>query len=330
MTNALIFALIPLLWGIFAFNAVIATFYPRLVHISPALRRYRAIIGEDAGAAPKEREEERHRKKSIDSILKALDEKQEVKQRRRATLAVRLRQAGFEQGPRGYYIASAAVGATVFALLFVPLGLNVLAAAGFAVAAAFALPHMFVSSRRKKRFKRFVSELPTALDVIVRGVKSGLPLTECLKIVASEAQEPVRSEIQAMLADQSVGMPVDEAARRLSDRIPLPEANFFAIVLSIQARSGGSLSEAIGNLSRVLRERKKVEGKVKSMSAEAKSSAMIIGALPFLVGVVVYLTTPEYIGLLFTRLTGNIALGAAGVWMLVGILVMRKMINFKI
>jgi len=330
MTDGLILAMIPLLWGIFAFNAVIGTFYQRLTHVSPETRRYRAILREDYAAAPKEREEERHRKKSIDSVLKALDEKQEIAQRRRPSLSVRLRQAGFDEGPRGYYMASAAVGATAFALLLLVIGLNGAASAGFAVASALALPHMVVSNRRKQRFRRFVAELPSALDVIVRGVKSGLPLTECLRIVASEAQEPVRSEIDTMLADQSLGMPVDEAARRLAERVPLPETNFFAIVLSIQARSGGSLSEAIGNLSRVLRERKKIENKVKSMSAEAKSSAGIIGALPFLVGAVVYLTTPEYIGLLFATITGKIALSCAVIWMLIGVLVMRKMINFKI
>ena len=182
--------------------------------------------------------------------------------------------------------------------------------------------------RRNSRFKRFSNEFPNAVDVIVRGVKAGLPLVDCLKIIAAEAQEPVRSEFKTMVQDQTLGMPLDEAVQRLPERVPLAEANFFGIVIAIQSRTGGSLSEALGNLSKVLRERKKMQAKIKAMSSEAKASAGIIGSLPVIVAGLVYLTSPDYITLLFTTTIGNAVLVASGLWMLMGCLVMRKMINF--
>jgi tight adherence protein B len=153
---------------------------------------------------------------------------------------------------------------------------------------------------------------------------------DCLKIVASEAQEPVRSEFKTLVQDQTLGMPLDEAVQRLPDRVPLTEATFFAIVIAIQSRTGGSLSEALGNLSKVLRERKKMQAKVKAMSSEAKASGGIIAALPVIVGVLVYFSSPQYISLLFTTAIGNVVLIGCAFWMLIGVLVMRKMINFDL
>jgi tight adherence protein B len=150
-----------------------------------------------------------------------------------------------------------------------------------------------------------------------------------LKIVAAEAQDPVKSEFKALIDDQALGMPLDEAVQRMPQRVPLSETTFFAIVIAIQSRTGGSLSEALGNLSRVLRERKKMRAKAKSMSSEAKASGGIIGSLPVIVGGLVYLTSPAYISLLFTTLAGNVVLAACALWMLIGIFVMRKMINFE-
>jgi tight adherence protein B len=190
------------------------------------------------------------------------------------------------------------------------------------------LPHLYVGLKRNQRLKRFSDEFPNAVDIIVRGVKSGLPLVDCLRIISLESQEPVRSEFKAILEDQTMGLPMEQAVQRLPERIPLSEANFFAIVIAMQSRTGGSLSEALGNLSKVLRERKKMQGKIKAASTEAKSSAAIIGSLPILVTLLIYLTTPDYITLLFTTEIGNLVLGAGAIWMLIGTLVMRKMINF--
>jgi tight adherence protein B len=181
-----------------------------------------------------------------------------------------------------------------------------------------------------RRFKRFAAEFPNAIDVIVRGIKAGMPLIDCLKIVASEAQDPVKTEFKALVDDQALGLPLDEAVQRMPHRVPLSETTFFAIVIAIQSRTGGSLSEALGNLSKVLRERKKMKQKVKAMSGEAKASAMIIGSLPVAVAGLLYVTSPNYIALLFITQTGNLVLAGCGLLMLMGIMVMRKMINFDL
>jgi tight adherence protein B len=131
-----------------------------------------------------------------------------------------------------------------------------------------------------------------------------------------------------VVEDQTLGMPLADAVGRLPERIPLQEANFFAIVIAIQSRTGGSLSEALSNLSKVLRDRKKMGHKIRAMSAEAKSSAGIIGSLPIIVAVLVWFTSPDYIALLFTTLVGNVTLFCCAFWMFLGIMVMRKMINF--
>jgi tight adherence protein B len=166
------------------------------------------------------------------------------------------------------------------------------------------------------------------VDVIVRGIKAGLPLLDCIKMIVSEAPDPIKTEFRLILETQAIGMPLGEACGKLYERTPLPEANFFGIVVAIQQKSGGNLSEALGNLSKVLRDRKKMKAKIQSMSQEAKASAGIIGALPIAVMTLVYLTSPNYISLLFTHSVGHIMLAGSAIWMTMGVLVMKKMINF--
>ena len=175
---------------------------------------------------------------------------------------------------------------------------------------------------------RFLDQFPDAVDVIVRGIKAGLPLLDGLKLIAAEAQEPVRSEFRSIIETQTIGIPIGEACLKLYERVPLPEANFFGIVVSIQQRAGGNLSEALGNLSRVLRDRKKMKAKIQAMSMEAKASAEIIGALPPAVMTLVYITSPQYISVLWTEPLGRMMLVGCAFWMSMGVLVMRKMINF--
>jgi len=163
----------------------------------------------------------------------------------------------------------------------------------------------------------------------VRGIKSGLPLVDCMKIISNEAEEPVRGEFKAVIQDQAVGLPLADAIQRLPERVPISEVNFFAIVMAIQSRTGGSLSEALGNLSRVLRERKKMRQKIQAMSGEAKASAMIIGLMPLMVIVLLYFSSPAYIMLLFSTQIGIFVLVGCALLMLCGTLVMKKMINFE-
>jgi tight adherence protein B len=207
-------------------------------------------------------------------------------------------------------------------------GGGLLGAAGLAFAGGFGLPRWALGFLKKRREDKFLKALPDAVDVIVRGIKAGLPLFESIKVVAADAPEPLRSEFLAIIETQAIGMPLGEACSRLYDRMPLPEANFFGIVVSIQQKSGGNLSEALGNLSKVLRDRKKMKEKIQAMSMEAKASAGIIGSLPPIVMFLVYLTTPGYISLLWTHPTGQLMLVGCVVWMSVGIMVMKKMINF--
>jgi tight adherence protein B len=215
----------------------------------------------------------------------------------------------------------------MFALgTFAGVGLLVSAVLGFA--GAFGVPRWLLSYLRKRRETKFLDHFPDAVDVIVRGIKAGLPLLDCIKMIVSEAPEPIKTEFRLILETQAIGMPLGEACGKLYERTPLPEANFFGIVVAIQQRSGGNLSEALGNLSKVLRDRKKMKAKIQSMSQEAKASAGIIGALPIAVMTLVYLTSPNYISLLFTNPVGHIMLAGSAIWMFMGVIVMKKMINF--
>ena len=266
----------------------------------------------------------------IEATLRELEDRQKLKQGEKPTLIGRMRQAGLKWSRNVYYGTCAATGSATLVALLAGLGISLLPAFGFAVAGGLLFPHVYVDVLRRIRFRKFAAEFPNAVDVIVRGVKSGLPLVDCLRIISVEAQEPVRSEFRVILEDQTMGMPMDQAVQRLPDRVPLPEASFFAIVIALQSRTGGSLSETLSNLSKVLRERKKMQAKIRAVSSEAKSSAAIIGSLPIVVAMLLYLTSPDYIILLFTTFLGKIVLAASAFWMGIGVLVMRKMINFEI
>jgi len=311
---------------------LLAALYPRLAAAS-ALDRRLALISTPAGPAALKNgvPEESRRKRSVEQTLREAEEKLAARAKRstKPSLAVRLRQAELGWSKRTYFLVCIAAGLAVTLLILAMTGFGTAPAVGFGLAGGLLLPHLYVGFRRNRRFKNFAKEFPNAVDVIVRGVKAGLPLVDCLKIIATEAQEPVKGEFRILVQDQTLGMPLDEAVQRLPERMPLAEASFFAIVIAIQSRTGGSLSEALGNLSKVLRERKKMQAKVKAMSAEAKASGGIIGSLPVIVCTLVYLTSPAYIGILFETFTGNVVLVCSALWMLIGILVMRKMINFE-
>ena len=320
------------LLAIFSVGGILAAaLYPRLTGGTKSDKRMESIATPKRKAADRlANADENRRKRSVEDTLKELEEAQKAKARRsqKPSLMTRMRQAGISWSKKTYFLVCLMTGLATFAFALVVFRVGLLPCLGFGVSGGVLLPHFYVNYQRKKRLKKFSYEFPNAVDVIVRGVKAGLPLIDCLKVIAVEAQEPVRSEFQQIVEDQTLGMPLQEAVSRLPERIPLAEANFFAIVIIIQSRSGGSLSEALGNLSKVLRDRKKMDAKIRAMSAEAKSSAGIIGSLPVVVTVLVYFTSPDYILLLFQTTTGNIVLAGCGLWMLMGILVMRKMINF--
>ena len=265
------------------------------------------------------------RRDQIEETLKELEVRQ--KKQKNLPLAMRISQAGLNWSKRQYILISVAIGAALFVVIFL-VGGGLLAAAGAGFAGGFGVPRWLLSFLKKRRENKFLHSFPDAVDVIVRGVKAGLPLGDCLRIIASESQEPVRSEFKTIVEAQTVGISMGDACAKLFERMPLPEANFFGIVVSIQQRAGGNLSEALGNLSRVLRDRKKMKAKIQAMSMEAKASAVIIAALPFAVMILVYISSPNYIELLWTHPTGRMMMASCAVWMLMGVLVMKKMINF--
>jgi len=266
------------------------------------------------------------RRKNVSVMLKDLEKNQK---RERPTLRRRLEQAGFfKVTPRAFWITSALLGLSAAFAAFVtgqkPL---VIVLALFAVGLGF--PRWVLGFLTGRRMKKFTHHFATAIDVIVRSVRSGLPVNEALRIVAKESPEPVRSEFAKLVEGLKVGVTIDQGLARMRDSMPTSEVGFFAIVMTIQSKSGGNLSEALGNLSNVLRDRKRLQGKIQAMSSEAKASAMIIGSLPPAVMTLVYVTTPDYMKVLFTEKMGNLLLAGCLVWMSIGILVMRKMINFK-
>lgn len=268
-----------------------------------------------------------NRKKQVADTLKDIEKRQKAKEK--LTLKMRLVRAGIDITPNVFWIASAISG-VVFAiacLVMFPTAPIAAPIAGFV--GALGAPRWYLSFKTKRRQHRFLADFANSVDVIVRGVKSGLPLNECLNIIARESPEPICTEFQEVVEQQRVGVPLADALDRMMDRMPLPEVKFFAIVIAIQQQAGGNLSEALGNLSGVLRDRTKMQLKVKALSAEAKAGAAVLAALPPIVTLLVYLSSPKYIQLLWTTKSGQFFVLIAAIWMAMGILVMKKMINFK-
>jgi tight adherence protein B len=297
--------------------------YPLLSGERKAERRMASVAR--SGPAVRQTRAQPKARRDIEGTIKELEERQ--KKQRRVPLHIRIAQAGLTWSKQRFMIVAGVLGLVSFVVPML-LGLGLLSAIGFAFAAGFGVPFWALSFLKKRREGKFLKNFPDAVDVIVRGIKAGLPLHDSLKLIAAESDEPIRSEFQGIIQTQAVGIPLGEACLKLYEHMPLAEANFFGIVISIQQRSGGNLSETLGNLSKVLRDRKKMKAKIQAMSMEAKASAAIIGALPIVVMTLVYLTSPAYIALLWTEPMGRVMIAACGTWMVIGIFIMKKMINF--
>jgi tight adherence protein B len=269
------------------------------------------------------------RRASVQENLRDMARAQKNNRRNLLSVKSRIGQAGLSISESAFWIASAGAGAVLGILAFFLSGMNPVWGGAMLVIGGLGLPRWFLGMLITRRQKNFVSQLADGIDIIVRGVKSGLPLNQCLQIISSESPDPLRSEFKMIVDGQAMGVPLDANLDKMYERMPLPEVNFFNIVLGIQQKTGGNLSEALGNLSSVLRSRKLLKEKVKALSAEAVASAMIIGSLPFIVMGLVYMIRPAYMAILFTTPQGNLILLAAGVLMTMGILIMRNMVNFK-
>jgi tight adherence protein B len=292
-------------------------------------KRLKTVAKEKESALKRKADPDAERKKKLLGGIKDLQARENQMRKARLSIAARIDQAGLTMPEQTFWIISGVLG--VAGTLAVMLAGQPIyyALAGGAIL-GLGLPRWVLGFLVGGRQKKFTNEFANAIDVIVRGVKSGLPLNECLKIIAREAPEPLAGEFRRLCDSVSMGVPMDQGLTKMFERMPLPEVSFFSIVLSIQLKSGGNLSEALNNLSVVLRSRKLMREKINALSSEAKASAMIIGALPIVVCIIVYITSPDYMGLLFSDPTGNMGLMAGFVMMTMGILVMRQMINFEI
>ena len=248
-----------------------------------------------------------NRRRQVTETLQELEQRE--KAREKVTMRLRLQRAGLDISPRSFWIASMASGVLLGVGIWLSApNLPIIVPLLGAFVGAFGLPRWIVARLIKRRQNKFIDEFANAIDVIVRGVKSGLPLPECLGIIARESPQPISGEFTEVVEQQRVGVPLAESFERMMTRMPLPEVRFFAIVIAIQQQAGGNLSEALGNLSGVLRDRKRLQAKVRALSAEAKASAAVLGALPFVVMILVYITTPAYITLLWTTRFGQFLL----------------------
>jgi tight adherence protein B len=326
-----------LIWALAAIGItglVLAIVYPMIANMGATERIQNVTASRNKKVAARSAAEvTANRKKAVTETLKDLDSRKR-KTSEKASLRARLMQAGLEASVRDYWIASMALGAAVAVGTYfsLPSSLGGISFALSGVAGfvgALGLPGWILKMMIKRRQTKFVANLANAIDVVVRGVKTGLPLNECLGIIARESPEPICSEFKEVVDQQRLGVTLGDALDRLVQRMPLPEVKFLAIVISIQQSAGGNLSEALGNLSQVLRDRFSLKLKVKALSAEALASAMVLGSLPPVVILLIQLSSPGYLVPLFSTATGQMMTVFGIFWMGCGIMLMRKMINFK-
>ena len=315
-------------------GVVLALLYP-LLSGSGASRRIKAISegrrnsGTQAAANRRLDGQKDSRRKQIQETLNQIEERQKTVRKRRMSLRMLLMQSGLDIPPRHFWFLSLGIG-MVFGVVPLIFGIPWYIGALASIVGVFGFPRWFLSFLRRRRQNVFLNDFADAIDVMVRGLKAGLPVSDAMRVIAAESGPPVGPEFLEVIEGQRVGIDIDQGVERMYDRMPLAEVNFLGIVMAIQSKTGGNLSEALNNLSKVLRDRKKMKAKIRAVSQEAKSSAAIIGALPFVIMIALTLLNPDYLSPLFNTSSGNMLLIGCGIWMLSGVLVMRKMINFQV
>ena len=324
LTSLALIAMISLAVG----GVIFAIIYPWFF-ASISADRLKTVTGpkrESTGRSRILEDAKDNRRKQVQESLNKIGET--AKQKKRVSLKQRISQSGLDISMRMFYIVSCAVG-FVLAIAALVLGAPLFTVPMIGFAGAVGLPRYVIKTLCTRRQNKFLNDFADAIDVMVRGLRSGLPVTEAMKIIATEQGPPVGPEFMEVVEGQKIGITIDQGVERMLERVPLPEVNFLAIVMTIQSKTGGNLSEALGNLSKVLRDRKKMKSKVRAVSQEAKSSAMIIGAMPFGIMGMMSFTNPTYMLPMFHTKMGNMLLIGSAIWMTLGVLVMRKMINFK-
>ncbi|MFN3989777.1 MAG: type II secretion system F family protein [Erythrobacter sp.] len=244
-------------------------------------------------------------------------------------LALRLDRTGKSWTISQYIYVSLGMGLVIAVLVFLQTGALALAL-GVGVVIGAGVPHLYVNRLIKKRTNLFNAKFPDAIELLVRGLRSGLPVTETLSVVSSEVPGPVGIEFKGITDRIKVGKTMEDALQDTANRLNIAEFNFFCITLAIQRETGGNLAETLSNLADVLRKRAQMKLKIKAMSSEAKASAYIVGALPFIVFLLITYANSEYISGFFTDERLMVA-GIGGlVWMGIGVAIMAKMVSFEI
>ncbi|WP_114520584.1 type II secretion system F family protein [Altererythrobacter sp. ZODW24] len=244
-------------------------------------------------------------------------------------LAVRLDRTGKSWSVSQYVYASLGIALAITVIMYLKTG-AVLLSLGVGAIFGAGIPHLVVKFLMNKRTNQFNAKFPDAIELLVRGLRSGLPVTETLTIVSSEVDGPVGVEFKGITERIRIGRTMDEALQETADRLGIAEFNFFCITLAIQRETGGNLAETLSNLADVLRKRMQMKLKIRAMSSESKASAYIVGALPFIVFIMIWWINPDYIGGFFYE-DRLIAVGLGGmVWMSLGAFIMAKMVSFEI
>jgi tight adherence protein B len=331
--------LLTMLAGFSVAVLLYALLYDKIKNENKVQQRLNAVQGNSISVSGRKLQvssnETAKRRKTLENTLKDVENRNKNKTQftHNPPLKILLRQSGISLSFEQFLLVSVISALLFIGLAFVFLGgdlslQSIVTMCGLGLIGGLGLPRWIVSFRRNRRIKQFIAEFPNSIDIIVRAVKSGLPLNDGVRLISVEAKQPVKSEFARVVDSQSMGLSIPEAISKISENIPCSEVVFFSIVIQIQSQAGGNLGEALGNLSRVMRDRKKMKGKVQALSMEAKASAAIIGSLPFILTLLIYVSSPNYIMTLFTTSTGNLMLGGSMVWMTIGVLIMKKMINF--
>lgn len=291
-------------------------------------KRAMAVITGNSEDVKTDKKDDRNKRRA-DIAKKLQEENEEEDENKKATTAMLLAQAGLKIS-NGKFWAYSGVSAFIALVICTLMKANPIVIILISITGFFGVPRFVIKKMAAKRQKNFLQEFPDALEATVRLLKAGMPVSEAILMISKEYDGPVGEEMSLVYEKQKIGIPLHEAAFEATRRMPLPEMQMFATGLAIQAQTGASLSEVLMNLSGVIRSRFRLKRKVKALSSEAIASASIIGALPNVVAGGLYFVNPEYLMILFTTGTGKAMLIGSVIWMLIGIMIMKAMINFKI
>lgn len=293
-------------------------------------KRLMSVVGVTrADAKGKKADPAAQRRAEIAKKLKGTGDDEVKKKKGAVTLKDLIMQAGLEISETRYWVM-AAITSVVSMMAAYTFGMSLLVVILVGVIGLLGLPRLVLKMMAGSRQKKFLEDFADSLDAMTRLLRAGMPVTEAIKMVAREYNGPLGEEMGRIFDQQKIGVSLAEAVLSGARRIPIPEMAMFATAVAIQSQTGSSLSDVLENLAAVIRARFRLKRKVQALSSEAKASAMIIGALPNLVATGLYFVNHDYIILLFTTSTGKTLLTGAVLWMCIGILVMRQMINFKV